>query len=465
MGDPRRFFPRIEDVVVARTFLAFAWVPVWTHDFWLHWATGRVMRTIGRVPRIHPLSLREGELEGASWGWDPHEWLHQWVSAWAVDGLGLWSILVLRGIVAALVAWCLWKVIRRVGTALVPALVLLVIGLQVASPGLWERPGTWSVLGFAFVLLARNQRAYWLPLVFLAWAQLHGGVVLGLAAVTWFSIGQRREIPRLVAMGSWIAACIQPRGPMGLVSPMLAVSSSDSPSQLISEWSQPAWGTPWGLWLCVLLGLSGWALLRHWGRVGLRDGVVLVVLALMTVVSQRHAPFLALAFGSAASSALAPLDWGRSTQWYVRLESAASAARGFYLTPLVIMVSAVLLHDAPNRLWDAEQADLPFSAVRWCDERAGGVTEVFCEYEWGGYLQARGTPGLRVFVDGSMRQGKDVLALYIAVQRLEADLPPVDAAVVRRGSLLDRSMLAMGWSEAAADAVSRTWIPPAEPTG
>lgn len=129
------------------------------------WASGSVMLT----------DVYSHTAQGAFWS--NHEWLAEVVffGLYRVGGLPLLTLFA-----AALISggWMLaWRLTR--GPAR-PVFGLTVLAL-VSSAGWWEpRPHAFSLLFIPLtVSLVASGRLAWLPLVFLAWANTHGGVLLG----------------------------------------------------------------------------------------------------------------------------------------------------------------------------------------------------------------------------------------------------------------------------------------------
>jgi hypothetical protein len=109
--------------------------------------------------------------------WLNHEWLAEVVyyGMFRIGGLPLVTLCAATLIVAA---WALsWRLGR--GSARERAVW---IGLSVISSSFWwqPRPHAFSLLAIATtVTLVAAWRVWWLPLVFLVWANCHGGVLLG----------------------------------------------------------------------------------------------------------------------------------------------------------------------------------------------------------------------------------------------------------------------------------------------
>ena len=109
--------------------------------------------------------------------WPNHEWLAE-VIFYAIYRVGGFALLTLFA--AALIAGG-WALTWRLTQGPVRQAFFWTALALVSSAGWWEpRPHAFSLLFIpATVFLLVRDRPWWLPLVFLVWANCHGGVLLG----------------------------------------------------------------------------------------------------------------------------------------------------------------------------------------------------------------------------------------------------------------------------------------------
>ena len=165
--------------------------PITNNDLFLHLKTGAVVLSTGQVPRLDDYSaLARGRPFIA------HEWLAGVLfrlvelSCGGPGGAGLDALILLKAGVASLVALALYAAARWLGASPAAALPGLAFVMVLAAARFLERPHIFSYLmTAAFLLLLARRRAgarapLWafLPLQ-AAWANLHGGFVLGPALV------------------------------------------------------------------------------------------------------------------------------------------------------------------------------------------------------------------------------------------------------------------------------------------
>ena len=162
-------------LIVAFVFLTIALAcgltPMHTDSWWQL----RAGRDMWQAHRVLLTDLYSHTAYGAPWL--NHEWLAEvaYYAMFRIGGLPLVTLLATSLIVGA------WTLSWRLGKGPVGERAIW-IGLSVISSSFWwqPRPHAFSLLFIVTtVTLIVKWRVWWLPLVFLAWANCHGGVLLG----------------------------------------------------------------------------------------------------------------------------------------------------------------------------------------------------------------------------------------------------------------------------------------------
>ena len=170
---------------LALLVIALDITPITNNDIFLHLATGRVVLEVGSVPRVDDYSaLANGRPFIA------HEWLAGVIFRLVERAAGLDALILLKTLVALLVAALLYAAARRWGASPEVAVPSLALVLILASARFMERPHIFTFLMTAAFLLvlahgaAGRRGLLWLlpPLQFV-WANLHAGFLLGPAIV------------------------------------------------------------------------------------------------------------------------------------------------------------------------------------------------------------------------------------------------------------------------------------------
>lgn len=218
--------------------------PAQNDTFWHLRAGADIWRT-GRIPAVDTYSYTAAGLP-----WPDHEWLWQAFNYGAYR-LGGWPVLTIA--VGALILATAALVYRlTVGPAALRFLGLA-IGLTLTSPVWALRPQVATMLAMAgLVTLLARDRLWPIPLLFLLWANVHGGVALGgvvllavtgAAVVRWRRTGNAADRARACTLGvvlllAGLAACATPLG-FGVFR-FVWVSTERLYALRISEW-RPTW--------------------------------------------------------------------------------------------------------------------------------------------------------------------------------------------------------------------------------
>jgi hypothetical protein len=192
--------------------------PAQNDTFWHLRAGADIWRT-GHVPLVDSYSYTAAGLP-----WPDHEWLWQAFSygSYRLGGMPLLSIAV-----AALILVAALLVYRLTVGAPSTRIVALTVGLTLTATVWALRPQIVTMLGVATLAtwLAR-ERFRPIPILFLVWANVHGGVVLGglmllatsgAAALRWRRTRAAADRRRALALGavlaaSGLASCATPLG-------------------------------------------------------------------------------------------------------------------------------------------------------------------------------------------------------------------------------------------------------------
>ncbi|HZS13937.1 MAG TPA: hypothetical protein VFC09_05010 [Candidatus Dormibacteraeota bacterium] len=277
--------PRV--LLVAALLAAFAACVDVLHDpdLWWHLRLGRWILDNHTVPHAEMFSFTAAGNTMVA-----HEWGSE-VLFTLLSGVGG---LLLVAAVMGLVAWsglvALALRVRARGASAAAVAVAVLLGARAAEPVLGTRPQVITVALVCWTLLlcerhlVRGGRWIWaLPPIVLVWANLHGGVVLGLGSLALFvALEALRIVLRRPGAASWdrlravavslalaaLAGCLNPDGP-GLYRYSLATSGSER-LKPITEWHSPNFADPSNLGLLVLL-VSFAALVALGGRLNLRD--------------------------------------------------------------------------------------------------------------------------------------------------------------------------------------------------
>jgi len=414
----RRFLPRLHPAVVVIACAASALVREAMHsglsgDVFYELAAGRWMLSHHAILRHDIFTYTVADRP-----WLDEEWGFQVLLSWLVAHVGpisYWLASAGACVLAVVASVALW---RRSGAGWLWAGALSALAAAGLSVGLAPRPQDLSYLFFALLLLLLHlarQCPRWLvavPVLMLAWANLHGSFLLGLAVVTlelgWLLLGARSPTRHKVQFAACLVASVlfsfvNPAGPRLLA---YAFSVSTSPALgSIAEWQSPNFHVP--LFLVVIAGpILLLAAALAFAKTSLQAFHALLALALF--VATLHAVRFAPYFDLAACAALAPWRPFGHESLQPRLLTAPAAAA----------LSAALVvgpHVPPGATQASGALGSPVAATNFLAHQDG---RSFSTYWWGDYLDYR---GVRVFVDGrtDLYFGTNVLSAYTAVSELK----------------------------------------------
>lgn len=359
--------------------------------------------------------------------WTNHEWLAEVVFYALVKAGGLpFLTLFATGLILGgwLISWHLASgpVRERFGwvaLALMPASVW------------WEpRPHAFSLLFIMVtVALLARQRLWWLPLVFLVWANCHGGVLLGFvllgAGLGVQTLLAPRTFPRavLVLLACMVAATATPLG----MSFWIEIPSSLARIRLypLDEWRRPLLTELPMLpfWIVASAFCYGLVRHRHQRRQSSPGQATLYACALallpMSVSAVRHVgPFLMIA----APALTTLLPWPRRSDAAVRVEHPVLNVTVMTLASLAVVatVAWAYLHQIPKLRWTPVPAGA-LAALRQCPDN------LYNRYDEGGYLLWF-APDRKVFMDGRQDPFPPALVLeHIEVEHGRKDYRDVFA--------------------------------------
>ncbi len=358
-------------------------------------------------------------------------YLHQWLPAtglYLLDKLGgVYALTTAKCLLAVLAMWLTWLTARRLGAgdSLWPfwAITLATI---IGRTRFFERPDFLSGVIFTLVLYldtrcGRSRRWQWvgLPLLFAAWANIHGGLVYGLALLFAFSAGEwatvaaqkflrwkstdedaaslslKELLVRPAGMALAVLAAIvstqliNPHGAKILLVPFQFNSSFWK--GVITELQTPIWHENRFFYLtlpvlALLLILSR----KHWS---FARCFILCGFTLLALDAQRSLLFFAFAmapFAAQMAAQIWPLAIASSKRWVLALLP-------------VTWIAIVLLKFVPDLQYQFGYGRYPGfypTGVFAFMEREVPAQNLFNEMRYGGPLLWQNYPKFKPFVDG-----------------------------------------------------------------
>jgi hypothetical protein len=451
-------------------------------DFWWHLKAGELIVTQHAVPRVDPFTFTY-----AGGPWIAHEWLAEALIYLLVraGGYGLALVAFTLSPLAALLL--VYRQCRAIGAPTRLALPLTSLTALMIAPYTTVRPQVLSWLFFAalFAALAefragRIRRLWWLPGLFVLWANIHLSFDIGLALLGLFVTSSACERillhrpvsllqPLLLLATSCPAACLNPYGPRLLLVPLqyLPLQQEVIVPLRLAEWLPPDFHqlvfAP--LLAALLLLLTTGIVPRRldlW-RLGLE--LATAALALLAV---RYIPIFAVAFAPLAGVAICD-RWPQPATSGLRRGSTAPQAVHWLLLSLLLAAAAAGMRPGPasqlRRIPSPSPVQMPVQAVDFIEHQAPGA-RIFNQYDWGGYLIYRLWPGSRPFIDGRAEMfSPQILRDYVSIYNVQPgwerllDQYGVTLVIVRKNSALAGALeVTPRWHLASSDQLADVYI-------
>ncbi len=371
-------------------------------DFWWHLRTGQFIAQTHALPNPDPFAYTTSTAGSAYPGEATlrrfnltHEWLYQVLVYLAYAAAGMFGVVMLRALaltaICGIVGWLTYLRTSGFYRALLAGLACA----SVASTFAVDRPFGISFLFLAFVIAILDSRRWvWsLPVVFLVWANLHGGYFIGwvpLGAYSAAAIFARwRGRPEPGDRRLW-AACVVSVAASGLnpnFYDSLRVVWLYRQSVLQSrvwEW-QPTPLLPPTPFVVILFAAAA-ILLLAWRRVRLSDWLLFVAFAAASLMAVRNTLLIGI---------LGPLLIATYTPWIPK------ARRLMHWAAAALLLGGAGAEFAMGRAFQfhANTWRYPAGAAKFLEEH-GIRGRLFNDYTDGGYWIWRLWPFQRVFIDG-----------------------------------------------------------------
>jgi hypothetical protein len=386
-------------ILIAATLLLLAcFSPAFQdHDAWWQLKTGQYIVQNHKLPVPDPFAFTTYTGKPAYPGEDAtryfnltHEWLAQALmyAAYAAGGFPL--VVLLRAFLMAAAAGLTGLIAYRRTGSFYSAVGAALLSAAISYRFAYDRPLLVTFLFVAAVMaLVEYRRWLWaLPLLFVIWANCHGGFFMGwvvLAAYCAEALVRRRpgRILYGVTAASVLASGLNPNG-FRVFTTLLEYRHSYMQSML-AEWRPtPLW--PVSPFIAVAAA-AGVLLVLAGGKARLADWLLFAAFAVAGLYAFRNVIYMSIA-GPVIVAAYLP--------WKLK-----PLAAKWELAIALVVLAAIALPASQKRTFQlsAWEATRPAGAVRFL--LAHQVTgPLFNTYEQGGYLMWYLWPQLQVFVDG-----------------------------------------------------------------
>jgi hypothetical protein len=372
-------------------------------DLWGHLRFGLDFLRDGRIAWTDPYSyLSEGRL------WINHEWLSEVIFALAWEFGKVWGLVLLKVSMGISIFICVYWFLVTQSLNPLRAGILSLLSFYLLNPSIGTvRPQLFTVLFFSLVFLilvraeSKQYRLLWfMPLIFLFWANLHGGFLAGLAILgLWMFLHLLKDkkswkdiIPPLAA--AILASFINPYGP-GLLVFLLKTATVPRPE--ISEWQPLLILSKLGFAYLILLFISILGILYTSKK---RESILIAIfvfLALLPFTAVRHIPLFSLGAIYFAGPYIADC-WNSKGQTSNKIKSSSTILLSIGLIVGIILLN-VYAYTQIGEIKVQGEFSYPISAVSLL-KQSGVSGNLAVNFNWGEYVIWHLGDKIKVSIDG-----------------------------------------------------------------
>jgi len=475
----RFFMPRIEYILFAAMFWGLASTgPILLNsdgDLPRHLLVGKLIRTTHEIHLTDIFSYRTAGLPSI-----PHEWLAQVILSWLNDLLGLGGVVFL----AALIVTATWAIIYyeslERSESLFTALLFTGLGVGASLIHVLPRPHLFSYLFTALWILAlehiqkdKPERWWILPLLMLAWVNLHGMFVLGIVIWIIYLVGDLFENPSRAWLGNTKTRSMLIGGVLSIVATFLspsgfkiweAIASLGGNAYIksrIPEYQSANFQMieTWPFILLLLLGIASFA--RSGRKIGWTYVFLITAFAGIALYSSRMLPLFAIVAVPILAKSFSEWlkeDFPKSQFLAVEANiSTINRSSNGAIWIFAVVLAVVILFRSNVAIDPASKGNVfdpgffPVEAVNWLQSHPQNG-HMFNEFDWGGYILLKLWPDYPIFMDGHTHiYGEALTREYEQVITLNKGWEDVfekyqiEWAIVRAQSPVINALEEQGW--------------------
>ncbi len=375
-------------------------------DFGWHVRIGELIATTGKIPTTDPFSYTM-----PSYHFVDHEWLTDILLAKIYSWIGVFPITVgfaFLGICALFIAS------RGADKRWIPVPLFLAAGTLFEFMGIRPQIISWVLLALLMFLLWQKtiwkRWRFFVPLLFLLWANIHGGFAIGIVVLSITILGQmieQRQVERknlLVLFLSLIATCINPYGYHLWIEVFKSLADPTLRSS-IQEWYPAIYFTNIAFWIYAALSL--FLILRYRKLFSVTTVVLYGFLLISGLASMRNIPIFVIVSFFPTMQAISYL-YAESGKHLYGKERFAKAYVGFSIICLCLFLPQLGAFLYGTYILKEGHNTYPEGAVAYLRENTP-QQHIFSSYDWGGYLIWQ-LPSQKVFIDGRMPSWRNTSA-------------------------------------------------------
>ena len=365
-----------------------------------------------------------------------HEWLTTVIFSLAERYFGLTGVIIICALVISTAFWFLFKHSRKATETIISPFLTVFLSMIISMTHWLARPHLITFLLLTLWMMTLTQlrsgktsRWWAMPLIMLAWVNLHGGFIIGF--ITWFIYGMGvlwdvlwQRLPKaeglphhfwhyylLGGISAFISSLLNPSG-IKLWEKIIAHVGNRYLADFTQEFRSPNfhWTSLWPALffialLIILLGVSKKKIdsgllfnAAGWLVMGLYSGRNIPLFAIVT------APLIALSADEFLLEASHQFNFiEKIKELDARIQNIEKQLIGLFWPFLGIIAAIAALFlgfrfDYQKLGYAFDPGAFPIEAVNWIENNPQ-KGDMFNLYQWGGYIEYRLWPEERVFID------------------------------------------------------------------
>ena len=373
-------------------------------DLWGHLKFGEDIYTELKVPLYDTYSYSS---VGARW--INHEWLSELVFYSIFRSGSGAGLLILKFFIGLAIAFLIYLSVRKDTGSIFLKLLFIILPLSVIGYGFATRPQIFTYLFFTLTvfLIDRHQRTdrpewiYPLPLVFLLWANLHGGFAAGLGVLFIYCLFKcfKRNAGKSLLVACAASFAVTLINPNGTVLWIFLTKTLSAPRPYLEEWGRVTLSSNFTDYFAISI-LTAMALAFSRRRRVAYEVVILLAALLISFLHNRHIVLFAVLFAmytpkyieSIMGSTLSVLERKFPAKFFGILLLCFS---------LIFLYGGAFVGKTDPFKIEIPENKYPVNAVNFMnDNRISG--NIFCFFDWS-QMCIRELSESKVFFDGRYR--------------------------------------------------------------
>ncbi|MEW6555931.1 MAG: hypothetical protein AB1349_01080 [Elusimicrobiota bacterium] len=359
----------------ASVFLSFSMADP---DYWGHIKFGQTIYEAKSIPETDDFSYTANGLK-----WLNHEWLSEIIFWCFYKNFSDYGIIFVRLFVGLVFCFCLWWIVKTdnfEGSIIAYLLIFFTV-----IPFWHFRPQIFTFLFFAVLIyLIRTKIFLLIPILFLFWANLHGGFVAGLVYLlifTVFSVDRKKIL--LISLISIALSFINPYN-WELWSAIFRAFFNPLTRSYITDW-QPSHFFDidfTGYWGFVLV--FSYFTVTKLKKISFSEIVLPILFLVLSLTSIRHIPIFAIV-------SLPVIRF-----YFLDLPTKIYSKAIFVI---IVFLTVISVYFKPKIEIEVDNNAYPVEAVQYL-KKINFSGNIFCEFDWGEYILFHFYPYALVSIDG-----------------------------------------------------------------